>query len=216
MQGARPLTDKEIDTILADGFTGSFEHRNRSFFAMGISTGFRTSELLALSMRDVMHRKYPRQYVKINRRHTKGKTQGRTQRLHTFAQEALQPWIDKRLEDTELASLLDEPAFISRERDTRTRTIKPISSNMAGKILSAAFERCNITDSVSTHSMRKTFAKKIYYDAVNKFKNDQIMMEPLRVCQQQLGHKTIQSTLSYLSFIGVDVDPDLFNYSFRK
>lgn len=215
MQGARPLTDEEVKRVLAEGFTGKFKHRNRSLFAIGISTGFRTCELLALVMRDVMHRKYPRQYVKVNRKHTKGKTQGRTQQLHPFAQEALQPWIDQRLADTDLADLLDQPVFISRERDTRTRQIKPISSNMAGKILAEAFNQANVTDSVSTHSMRKTFAKKIYYDAMNKFKQDQIMMEPLRVCQQQLGHKAIQSTLSYLSFIGIDVDPDLFNYSFE-
>lgn len=213
MIGARPLDDTEVSQLLAEGFTGQYKHRNRSFFAIGVSTGFRVSELLALTMRDVMHRKYPRKYVKIPKRYTKGKTQGRTQQLQPFAQKALQPWIDIRLEESELAELLDQPVFISREKNTRTGTIKTITPQHAGHILNKAFARCDITDSVSTHSMRKTFAKKIYQDAVTKFKNDQILMEPLRVCQQQLGHKTIQSTLSYLSFIGVDVDPDLFNYS---
>lgn len=201
---------------MREGFTGQFKHRNRSLFALGVSTGFRISELLALQMRDVMHRKYPRQYVKVPRRHTKGKTQGRTQQLQPFAQHSLQPWIDQRLQDEELATLLDQPVFISRERDTRTGQIKAITPQHAGHILRTAFNRCNITDSVSTHSMRKTFAKKIYQDALQKFKDDKIMIEPLRVVQQQLGHKTINSTLSYLSFFGVDVDPDLFNFPAYK
>lgn len=214
MIGARPLEDDEVSLILQEGFTGNYEHRNRSLFATGLSTGFRISELLALEMRDIMHRKYPKSYVKIPKRLTKGKTQGRTQRLQSFARQALQPWIDERLEGTELADLLDEPVFLSREKDTRTRVIKPITPQHAGAILNQAFERCEIPGPVSTHSMRKTFAQKIYYDAVKKFRAGEIMIDPLRVCQQQLGHKTIQSTLSYLSFIGVDVDPDLFNYSF--
>ena len=203
-----------MERVLSEGFTGKFKHRNRSLFAMGISTGFRISELLALEMRAVMHRKYPKQYVKIERRHTKGKTQGRTQQLQRFARKALQPWIDQRLDRTDLADLLDEPVFISRETDPRTGQIKPITPQHAGHILNEAFNRCNVTDSVGTHSMRKTFAHKVYKDAVAKFKRDEILLEPLRVCQQQLGHKTIQSTLSYLSFIGVDVDPELFDFSF--
>jgi len=213
MIGARPLTDQEVNKVLAEGFTGQFKHRNQSFFALGISTGFRTAELLALLMRDVMHRKYPREFVKIRRKHTKGKAQGRTQRVYPFAQDALQPWIDERLDDTDLADLLDQPVFISRERDTRTGQIQPITTQHASHILASAFNRCDITGSVSTHSMRKTFAKKAYEDAVRKFKNDEILMEPLRVVQKQLGHKTIQSTLNYLSFIGSDADPDLFQFT---
>lgn len=212
MIGARPLTDTEITRLLRNGFTGHFKHRNRSMFAIGLSTGFRISELLSLEMRQVMHRKYPKDYIKIDRRNVKGRTQGRTQRLHQVGKDALQPWIDERLDNTELATLLDQPVFISREKDTRTRNIKPITREHASYILNQAYNRCNITGSVSTHSMRKTFAKKIYEDAVKKFKAGQIFKPPINVTKDQLGQRSVQSTESYLSFLNMDSDPSLFTF----
>ncbi|PAU95386.1 hypothetical protein CK503_04105 [Aliifodinibius salipaludis] len=212
MRGARPLTDPEVQQMLNKGFTGNYHHRNRSLFAIGISTGFRASELLALQMRDVMHRKYPKDWIALERRHTKGKTQGRTNRLMEFAKKALQPWIDARLATTELAELLDEPLFISREVDTRTRQIQSISLRRAGMILADAYQRCGITGSVSTHSMRKTFAKKAYQDAIEKFQTGKLMKEPIFVVKDQLGHMHIQTTLRYLSFLGSELSEDVFSY----
>lgn len=212
MRGARPLTDPEVQKLLDGGFTGTYHHRDRALFAIGISTGFRVSELLALQMRDVMHRKYPREWITVKRRHTKGKTQGRTNRLMGFAQQVLQPWIDVRLADNELAALLDEPVFISREVDTRTGQIQPISLRRAGMILAEAYRRCEITGSVSTHSMRKTFAKKAYQDAIEKFQSGKIMKEPIFVVRDLLGHRHVQTTLAYLSFLGSELSEDVFSY----
>lgn len=214
MIGARPLTDNEVRRVLEEGFTGQFNHRNRSFFAIGVSTGFRASELLSLNMRDVMLRKYPKDYIKIPRRATKGAGTGRTMKLHKFAKDALQPWLDERLEETETQDLLDEPVFLSREKDTRTRQIRRITMQHSNIMLKKAFHRVGVYDSVSTHSLRKTFAKKAYEDAVRRFREGTVMIEPLMVVQKQLGHNMIQSTLSYLSFIGSDTDPKLFE--FRK
>jgi integrase len=212
MRGARPLNDPEVQQILDEGFTSKYHHRNRSLFAIGISTGFRVSELLALQMRDVIHRKYPKDWIALDRRHTKGKTQGRTNRLMDFAKKTLQPWINARLANAELAELLDEPVFISREVDTRTRQIQPISLRRAGMILAEAYELCGITGSVSTHSMRKTFAKKAYQDAIEKFQAGKMMKEPIFVVRDLLGHKHIQTTLRYLSFLGSELSEDVFSY----
>jgi len=213
MIGARPLEDEEIERLLQYGFEGVYANRNKTFFAIGISTGFRASELLSLSMRDIMHRKYVKNYIKVTRQHTKGKTIGRTLKLHQFAKDVTQKWIYERLEEKiPLPILLNQPVFISREHDTKTHLIKPITVTQSWYIMKDAFELCNVVDNVSTHSMRKTFAKKVYYDAVRQFKNGQSMMDPIRVVQNQLGHKLIQSTLSYLSFIGSETDPELFRF----
>lgn len=212
MRGARPLTDPEVQQMLNDGFNGSYHRRDRSLFAIGISTGFRVSELLALQMRDVMHRKYPKDWIALERRHTKGKTAGRTNRLMGFAQKVLQPWINARLAGTALPKLLDEPVFISREVDPHTQQIQPISLRRAGMILADAYERCGITGSVSTHSMRKTFAKKAYQDAIEKFQAGKVMKEPIFVVRDQLGHKHIQTTLKYLSFLGSELSEESFSY----
>lgn len=212
MRGARPLTDPEVEQMLNKGFTGKYHHRDRCLFAIGISTGFRVSELLALQMRDVMHRKYPKDWIALKRRHTKGKTQGRTNQLAGFAKQTLQPWIDARLADTILSELLDQPVFISREVDTRTRQIQPISLRRAGMILADAYQRCGITGSVSTHSMRKTCAQKTYEDAIEKFQAGETMKEPIFVVRDLLGHKHIETTLKYLSFLGSELSEDVFSY----
>lgn len=212
MRGARPLTDPEVQRLLDGGFTGRYRHRDRSLFAIGVSTGFRAGELLALTMRDVMHRKYPREWVTLERRHTKGKTQGRTNRLLGFARKVLQPWIDARLAQTTLSELLDEPVFISREVDTRTGGIQPISLRRAGMILSEAYTRCEITGAVSTHSMRKTFARIAYRDAIEKFQTGQSMKQPIFVVRDLLGHKYVQTTLAYLSFMGSEISEESFAF----
>jgi len=213
MRGARPLEHPEVEQLLREGFTGQFKHRNRSLFAIGVSTGFRCSELLALTFRDVIHRRYPKDWIKINKRHTKGKTQGRTNQLQPFAKKSLQPWIEiRREQQPEIPILLDAPVFLSREINQRTGEIKAISLDQAGKILRAAFKRCDITGSVSTHTMRKTFAKIAYRNAVKKYQAGELLKEPIFVVKDLLGHKHLNDTLKYLSFLGSQIDE--FDYQF--
>lgn len=133
MYGARPLKDSEVLKLLDEGFKGTYANRDKALFAVGVSTGFRISELLSLNMRDVMHRVNVKDYIKVDRRHTKGKLRGRKQKLQTFAKEALQDWVDERLEETETAQLLDELCFQSRERDTRTGKRKSITADHANR-----------------------------------------------------------------------------------
>ena len=48
---------------------------------------------------------------------------------------------------------------------------------------------------LSTHSMRKTFAARIYQNLLDKGEND-----ALRILQAGLGHENINNTIKYLSF----------------
>ena len=52
MKGTRPLDNTEIRLVSAC-FDGTFEHRNRGLFMLGVSTGGRISELLSLQSGDV-------------------------------------------------------------------------------------------------------------------------------------------------------------------
>lgn len=52
MKDTRPLSDAEIHKVCA-AFDGTYEIWNRSLFWLGISTGGRISELLALLVSDV-------------------------------------------------------------------------------------------------------------------------------------------------------------------
>ncbi len=53
MKGARPLTDSEVHQV-SNSFRGRFAHRDRTLFVLGIKTGLRISELLSLTVGDVL------------------------------------------------------------------------------------------------------------------------------------------------------------------
>ena len=63
-------------------------------------------------------------------------------------------------------------------------------------MLRDAYESNELTGKLGTHSMRKTFANKVY-DALN---NDLVKT------QRALGHRNINSTVSYLSFREEEID----------
>lgn len=212
MYGARPLKDAEVVKLLAEGFKGKYANRDKALFAVGVSTGFRISELLSLTMRDVMHRVNVKDYIKVDRRHTKGKLRGRKQKLHSFAKDALQDWIDERLQDNETIELLDQYCFQSRENDTRTGKPKAFSVGHAIRIIKKAGKRAGIGDDLSTHSMRKTSANKVYKDAVKRFQAGETMMEPMRIVQHFLGHKSVEVTMRYLSFVEQDISDEAFQF----
>ena len=52
MKGTRPLNNTEI-RLASACFDGTFEHRNRGLFMLGVSTGGRISELFSLQIGDV-------------------------------------------------------------------------------------------------------------------------------------------------------------------
>ena len=53
MKGTRPLDNDEIRRV-SGCFTSTYEVRNRSLFMLGVSTGGRISELLSLTLGDVV------------------------------------------------------------------------------------------------------------------------------------------------------------------
>jgi site-specific recombinase XerD len=67
---------------------------------------------------------------------------------------------------------------------------RPISRIQAWYILTEAYRTNGLTGKLGTHSLRKTFANKVY----EKLGHD------LLKTQRALGHKNLDSTLAYLSF----------------
>jgi integrase len=108
----------------------------------------------------------------------KGKGEGRTSGLNPEARTALQAWITE-------AQLTSGPLFPSQKRPSEA-----IDRRQAWRILDKAYDANSLRGKLGTHAMRKTFAGKAYalldHDLVNT--------------QRALGHKNINSTVSYLSF----------------
>jgi integrase len=197
MRGCRPLTDAEVN-LIAKSFGGTFAKRNKALFIVGVRTGYRISELLSLTVGDVLHHGKVVDHLTVQRRHMKGgkagKTSGRTVPLHPEARAALSVWLEvlaKRLGTLE-ASL---PVFCSRVKDPATGLRKAISRQQAWEILKEAFAANELTGKLGTHVMRKTFANRMY----EKLNRDLVKV------QRAMGHRNINSTVSYLSFREEDI-----------
>jgi integrase len=67
---------------------------------------------------------------------------------------------------------------------------------MAYRILREATDKAKIAGKVATHSMRKTFAERMY----TKLDKDLLKL------QKALGHRDVNSTIAYLSFNQQDID----------
>jgi integrase len=152
MPGCRPLTDDEVDLVL-QSFVGRYALRDRALFLLGIYTGFRITELLSLRLQDVYQHQQILSRITVPRRHMKGKYGSRSVPLHPLAQLALAAW----LEQMPRHFVVTSESFVFRSREGGN---KPISRLHAHRLLRDAFDSCEMTGNLGTHSMRKTFAKR--------------------------------------------------------
>lgn len=185
MKGSRPLSDGEVAQVLEALNHGPFKLRNKALFLLGLRSGFRISELLSLRVKDVFQNGNFVTRVTVDRCHMKKKTEGRTVVLHPQAREALTEWVRFHFEKLPL----DTALFVSREGN-------PMDRRSAWSLLTKAYAKCGLTGKLGTHAMRKTFAKKMHA----KLGNDLIKT------QKALGHRSVNSTVSYLSFNEEEID----------
>jgi len=188
MRGCRPLNDDEVYDV-SRSFWGEHARRDKALFLLGVKSGFRISELLSLRLRDVLQAGRLVERVSVARRNMKKKLEGRTVLLHPEARAALAAWLEELGQYAELIG--DTFVFQSRKGGNR-----PISRVQAYRILHEACDACELTGKLGTHSMRKTFANKVY-DALD---NDLVKT------QRALGHRNVNSTVQYLSFREEEID----------
>lgn len=175
--------------ILATLAQHRFAKRDQALFLLGLRSGFRISELLSLSVRDVYQNGNYVDRISVARKHMKKKMEGRTVALHPEAREALVALVEELRAGDKAAP--NSPLFQSREGES-----KPMNRKSAWHMLKQAYGACGLTGKLGTHSMRKTFAKRVY----DKLGGD------LMKTQKALGHARVTSTVSYLSFNEEDVE----------
>lgn len=187
MKGARPLTDVEITAVLG-ALDGRYSNRDRAMFLLGVRSGFRISEILSLRLSDVFVANEIVSRISVKRSHMKGKIEGRTVVLHQQAKDALYTWVK------ELLSLGGcDSDFIFKSRNG---TNQPISRSQAFKLLEKAYRQLGFAGTLGTRAMRKSFANCVY----EKLNRDLVKT------QKALGHRNINSTVSYLSFKSEEID----------
>ena len=188
MKGCRPLSDEEVD-VVAKSFGGKFADRDQALFLLGVKSGFRISELLSLRLADVLQAGRLVDRVTVQRRNMKKKTEGRTVLLHPDAKVALAEWVCQLKAD----GYMTDDSFVFQSRKGQNR---PINRQQAWNILREAYQTNELGGKLGTHSMRKTFADRVY---------DRLDRDLVKT-QRALGHRNINSTVSYLSFREEDID----------
>jgi len=179
MKGTRPLTTDEIIAV-SNQFDGTYEVRNRSLFLLGVSVGGRISELLALRLSDVWQNNQPVSDLLFEKGMVKGKETARMIPVNADGRQAITELIQWHKEQF---SELDprRPLFTSRKHN------KAISRVQAHRILEKAFQTAGLNGKLATHSMRKTYAQRLY-DATGD----------IFMVKEALGHKSVETTKQYL------------------
>lgn len=182
MKGTRPLTDEEIQ-LVSESFCGIYEVRNRSLFWLGISTGGRISELLALSVGDVWQNEKAVGDLLFDKSIVKGGEVSRAVPLNSDGRitvENLIKWHQSVYDTIEVS----RPLFPSR------KGAKALQRQPAHEILKRAFETTGLNGKLATHSMRKSYAQRLY-----------VQTGDIYIVKEMLGHQSVETTQAYF---GVD------------
>lgn len=184
MRGSRPFTDFEMKLIELN----IHDLRDKALFVLGCKTGFRISELLSLKVKDVFQYDEIVDRITVKRSSMKKKTAGRTVLLNEQAKKVLLPWVLQ----------LAPNDFLFRAHKDAPNQVEgaPISRIQAWRLLNVKFKELNLTGKLGTHCMRKSYATKMY----------DLLDGDLVKTQKAMGHVSINSTVSYLSFREEDID----------
>lgn len=183
MKGTRPLTNTEIRQV-RDAFEGTYAQRNRGLFMLGVSIGGRVSELLALTVGDVWQNGQPVSDLQFDKNIVKGKENARTIPVNSDGRCAIArliAWHREHFKD----GLFDDvdarrPLFPSQKGHALNR-------QAVHKILEKAFVAAGLNGKLATHTLRKTFAQRLYQQC-----NDIYMVK------EMLGHKNVATTQAYI------------------
>jgi integrase len=197
MKGCRPLTEAEV-ALVRQSFGGRYARRDQALFLLGVKSGFRISELLALQVADVWRGQRVVERVTVPRRHIKRQLEGRTVLLHPEARAALAAW----LAELQAAGPCPATTYVFRSRKGPNR---PISRRHALRVLREVYDANELTGPLGTHAMRKTFANQVYQHLCARRAAGQAV-DPFRLTSKALGHRSLTSTDGYLSFLEADIE----------
>lgn len=186
MAGRRSLTPLEERMLLS--VVRESSPRDRTLVTAQWFTGFRISEILSLTIGSVLRSGEIVSKIGIAPRNMKG-GYGRTRwipvlpELHR-ALESYIGWLRRRLELSP-----DMPLFISREGDDEGN-LRPLSRESARRIIHGAFAAAAIENDgrLGTHTLRKTWARKVYKNSGND----------LMILKAALNHSDVSVTQKYL------------------
>jgi len=168
-----------------------FPLRDQTLVLLGLHTGFRIHELLSIRVNQVWTGTGVRESLRVERSALKGgkgafrrRVTSRQVPLHPNAADAIQTYLEQRLRLGPLPA--DTPLFARRKHG---QILSPSqASRVIGRILASA--GLSASANWGTHSLRKTFARRVYEQSGNN----------IALTRCALGHRSITTTQHYLGF----------------
>ena len=182
MKGTRPLDNDEIRSV-STCFTGTYQIRNRGLFMLGVSTGGRISELLSLQIADVYQNGRAVTDLLFDKSIVKGGEVSRAVPVNIDGRRAIDSLIEWHREQYQNTEPGFRPLFPSRQKSGSV----PMHRQTAHDILKTAFTGAGLNGKLATHSLRKSFAQRVYEQSGDIF-----------LVQELLGHKNVSTTQRYL------------------
>lgn len=187
MAGKRPILETDEPKILAA--LEEFSLRDKALFVTGMNTGFRISELLSLDVGHVWEAGKVKPQVRVARAQLKG-GQGPKRRavksrvipLNVAATAALEQYLFARFGSGPADA--QPPLFLSSRLSGR------LSRWQANRIVHAVLEQAGMgsQESYGTHTLRKTFCRKVYLATGHD----------INLTRAVMGHASVFTTQQYL------------------
>ena len=182
MKGTRPLDNKEIRLVSACFDGNPFEARNRGLFMLGVSTGGRISELLSLTVGDVYQNGKPVTDLLFDRSIVKGGEISRAVPVNSDGRRAISDLIAWHEEKYNTIAP-SRPLFPSRNKNGSVA----MNRQTAHEMLKKAFTAAGLNGKLATHSLRKSFAQRVYEESGDIY-----------LVQELLGHRNVSTTQKYI------------------
>ena len=182
MKGTRPLDNKEIRLVSACFDGNPFEHRNRGLFMLGVSTGGRISELLSLTIGDVYQNGRAVTDLLFDKSIVKGGEISRAVPVNSDGRRAISDLIAWHEEKYNTIAP-SRPLFPSRNKNGSVA----MNRQTAHEMLKKAFTAAGLNGKLATHSLRKSFAQRVYEESSDIY-----------LVQELLGHRNVSTTQKYI------------------
>ena len=182
MNLVEPIKNKQQVKALEE-YLASYSKRNQLIFAIGVNTGLRVSDILALDISDVKNKTY----VEIRERKTK---KYKRFPLNNKLKQLIREYLKEREQNYAVGG--GEPLFIGKKHHRLNRS-------QVYRFLNDACEELGLKINVGTHTMRKTFGYHHY-----KQNNDVALLQKI------LNHSSPSITLRY---IGIDQETIDISYN---
>lgn len=188
MAGSRALSEIEEAAVL--GVLDRFASRDRLLVTLGLNTGFRLAELLALRVGHVWDGERIRSTLRLERRHMKLGRGVRRREVSSRAvpiNDQVRAALADHLEVLRAQGCLEPQVMLFRSGQRE----EGISRMQATRVLARIFRAAEIVDcgGLSSHSLRKRFAMRLMALSGNN----------IEVVRAALGHRSVATTQVYVA-----------------